>query len=686
MSTLPTGPVTATLSALSQQRTDLLAEQSYVANSMFVGSHEWVADGNANFLASAADVHSVDPSLTPEATQVVIVGRVLPNPRFLKFKNVGNYNDRYMSLFDAKWLLHLQNPAGTVFDADWTRGLANLQAVEQKVAVTKGANMLVYTPQDTLREFRATSPCFLTNDSENPDPALNAYQNKVERKFREELNDLSPWWKLNPVPVFNVKGDKIPPGMPQEKSLERSLVKLTFTVKHNYISSSKLDSFSARMVCAHILLPGMVYDDIVNARIAMVIAPAVSASLSVGHGTTIVGDLDENGSDLTAPPITTAIASMAASALPVPNAQETTSVLTNVATEMVSSRGSDASITPTSLERNKTTIKAETTEGEGVSSGVTKKTAETVIRLATNAYVPNDSLVIKIPAIGVTKNTEDQKEPGSLRVDPRVTSPAPNVNVDRAKRRLAESDNGLVVKKARVKGPVSNIMSFMEFWYRPTARQGIGGVDRRPLVVSIRALDHAVENLYRNETPHPIKVLCYAAIADLFTYLPASKANPQDVAVRQRLQIASWMSLWPLKLERYSPLGLSHALGHRLGATYGIPHGITSCITLSPVVALKAEIESQENKEALSKVLFYLHHQTTGDLDQDVLLLSRLIQEIFYADRLVTSLGLKSSLEDYKVPKEDVERIAELVLGSKEQGVYDKVVGVLQGLYRSGEL
>ena len=36
------------------------------------------------------------------------------------------------------------------------------------------------------------------------------------------------------------------------------------------------------------------------------------------------------------------------------------------------------------------------------------------------------------------------------------------------------------------------------------------------------------------------------------------------------------MSLWPLKLDKYSALGLSHSLGHKLGATYGIPHGITS--------------------------------------------------------------------------------------------------------------
>jgi hypothetical protein len=50
--------------------------------------------------------------------------------------------------------------------------------------------------------------------------------------------------------------------------------------------------------------------------------------------------------------------------------------------------------------------------------------------------------------------------------------------------------------------------------------------------------------------PPPIKFLCYAAIADLFKYLPESKANPQDVVARQKLQLAAWMSLWPIKLER----------------------------------------------------------------------------------------------------------------------------------------
>lgn len=48
-----------------------------------------------------------------------------------------------------------------------------------------------------------------------------------------------------------------------------------------------------------------------------------------------------------------------------------------------------------------------------------------------------------------------------------------------------------------------------------------------------------------------MKHLFYASIADLFKYLPQSKANPQDVAIRQKLQLASWMSLWPVAFPKY---------------------------------------------------------------------------------------------------------------------------------------
>ncbi|TFK90383.1 alcohol dehydrogenase IV [Polyporus arcularius HHB13444] len=198
--------------------------------------------------------------------------------------------------------------------------------------------------------------------------------------------------------------------------------------------------------------------------------------------------------------------------------------------------------------------------------------------------------------------------------------------------------------------------------------------ERLWLSTGIRALDHAVENLYRPLVPPPIKHLCYAALADLFKYLPASKANPQDIEARQKLQIASWMSLWPIKVSSHTALGLSHALGHKLGATYGIPHGITSCLTLAPVVALKAETASKEDKEWLAGALFYLRKPSTGSLEGDITQLSVEIQ------KLVDGLGLHSTLSQYKVPQEDVRTIAERAVG-KEDPLLPKVVGLLQGIY-----
>ena len=71
------------------------------------------------------------------------------------------------------------------------------------------------------------------------------------------------------------------------------------------------------------------------------------------------------------------------------------------------------------------------------------------------------------------------------------------------------------------------------------------------LSTGLRAVDHAVENLYRPLVIPPLKAMHYAALADLFTYLPKSKSDPTNVEYRQKLQVASWMSIWSMKRERY---------------------------------------------------------------------------------------------------------------------------------------
>lgn len=52
-----------------------------------------------------------------------------------------------------------------------------------------------------------------------------------------------------------------------------------------------------------------------------------------------------------------------------------------------------------------------------------------------------------------------------------------------------------------------------------------------------------------------------------------------------------------------------------------------------------------------------------------------------WINRLVDDLGLHSDLGEYKVPKEDVPKIAEKAIGSKDHPIYPKAVKLLEGLY-----
>jgi len=160
----------------------------------------------------------------------------------------------------------------------------------------------------------------------------------------------------------------------------------------------------------------------------------------------------------------------------------------------------------------------------------------------------------------------------------------------------------------------------------------------RPNKLQIRALDHAVELLYHPLASEiPTKRLALEAIRDLFTYLPQSKSNPTDADVRQKLFLACYAALFPFLYT--GGVGLSHSIGHALGATYSIPHGITSCLTLAPVVALKAKTKPEEAK-MIARIVPYIGKTSEGSDEKDSLVVSQAIAG------LVKELGHKTSLTE----------------------------------------
>jgi 3-oxoacid CoA-transferase len=183
--------------------------------------------------------------------------------------------------------------------------------------------------------------------------------------------------------------------------------------------------------------------------------------------------------------------------------------------------------------------------------------------------------------------------------------------------------------------------------------------------IQIRALDHAVELLYHPLASEiPTKRLALEAIRDLFTYLPLSKSDPSDADVRQKLFLAAYASLFPFLYT--GGVGLSHSIGHALGATYSIPHGITSCLTLSPVVKLKAKTRPEEAK-MIARAIPYIGKESTGSVEGDADAVGDAIAG------LVEGLGHKSTLTQVCYSSESIILIltCESVSRSARRGSID---------------
>lgn len=171
------------------------------------------------------------------------------------------------------------------------------------------------------------------------------------------------------------------------------------------------------------------------------------------------------------------------------------------------------------------------------------------------------------------------------------------------------------------------------------------------LSTGIRALDHAVETLYAPGA-HPINdALALEAVHKLFTYLPRSQAEPDDLDVRTELQIASWMSYFDVL---NAQMGISHNLGRRMGATYNVPHGVTSCITLPAVMHAKAT----EYASQLAPIALVLQLPVSGD---DPVQAAHAAADAVF--NLIQSLGLPQHLREVGIDEGDIHSIAVNTVG-----------------------
>ena len=115
--------------------------------------------------------------------------------------------------------------------------------------------------------------------------------------------------------------------------------------------------------------------------------------------------------------------------------------------------------------------------------------------------------------------------------------------------------------------------------------------------------------------------------------------------------------------------------GHALGATYQIPHGITSCLTLSPVLRYKSRNPAEASQ--IARLVPFLGLNDAGSDRLNALAVAGKVSE------LVQTLGLKSTLSEYDVPRtpKEMEKIAERATRSRDNDDYKAVVEMVKDLY-----
>ena len=171
----------------------------------------------------------------------------------------------------------------------------------------------------------------------------------------------------------------------------------------------------------------------------------------------------------------------------------------------------------------------------------------------------------------------------------------------------------------------------------------------------IRALDHAVETLYAPGDHRIQSLLALEAIRELFACLPDSSRRSDNVSLRQRCQLAAWMSYFaPAAIK----LGLSHRLSKSFGTTYNVPHGITSCITLPAVMRQMAVTHAQP----LATMARALQVAAPDSPDKEAALAAA-----GAVGDLVRRLDLPGRLRDVGVPREAIAQIARAAGGNPEQ-------------------
>lgn len=173
--------------------------------------------------------------------------------------------------------------------------------------------------------------------------------------------------------------------------------------------------------------------------------------------------------------------------------------------------------------------------------------------------------------------------------------------------------------------------------------------DRLWLSTGIKAIDHAVEQIYAKEPQEITTALSYRALELLFKNLPESYLHPSDIEVRKSCQTGAFMAIFGIM---NISLGLSHVIGHQIGPKWAIGHGITSCLSMPAVL----EFNLPYSLDAQAKMAAVVGLGADKTKEQAALEFARQLK------LLIKNLNLPSGIHEVRKNRDDFPQIAEHIL------------------------
>ncbi|KAL6811480.1 hypothetical protein J3E69DRAFT_377539 [Trichoderma sp. SZMC 28015] len=157
----------------------------------------------------------------------------------------------------------------------------------------------------------------------------------------------------------------------------------------------------------------------------------------------------------------------------------------------------------------------------------------------------------------------------------------------------------------------------------------------------LNAMAHAVEALYAKDTSPIVRIFALEGIRALASSLPGVMENSQSIAFRSEALLGAWLCGKCLAM---TTVALHHKLCHVLGGTLNLPHAETHAIVLPHALAYTAPDIPQVMKD-LAEIIPH----SDGDAIQGL-------------NRLVSKLGIPSSLKALGMKEEDIELVTDNVM------------------------